>query len=89
MSYKVVAIIAIAMLRVRDNVVAFKGKKDAKRKKCPRRGGGGSNRNDGRVWLHSVERGGGCGDRGQWLAQGLLRFELKFDAAPRRRFLPT
>ncbi|KYN27052.1 hypothetical protein ALC57_03394 [Trachymyrmex cornetzi] len=27
-------------------------------------------------------------DRGQWLVQG-LRFELKFDAAPRRRFLPT
>ncbi|EGI66867.1 hypothetical protein G5I_04674 [Acromyrmex echinatior] len=27
-------------------------------------------------------------DRGQWLVQGLW-FELKFDAAPRRRFLPT
>lgn len=64
----------------------LKKKKAAKREKRPRRGGGGSNRTTA-VWLHSVERGGGRGDRGQWLVQG-LRFELKFDAAPRRRFLP-
>lgn len=84
MSYKVAAIIVV--LQVRDNVVAFKEKKAAKREKRPGRGGGGSNRTTA-VRLHSVERGGGRGDRGQWLVQG-LRFELKFDAAPRRRFLP-
>jgi len=34
------------------------------------------------VRLHSAEGGGGRGDRGQWLVQGLW-FELKFDAAAR------
>lgn len=79
-AYKAVVIIAIVVPRAATMSWDLKKKK---RKETS----GESNRTTA-AWLYSTERGGGRGDRGQWLVQG-LRFELKFDAAPRRRFLPT
>lgn len=83
MAYKAVVIIAIVVPRAATMSWDLK-KKGAKKTSAE---SSGSDRTTA-TRLHSAERGGGRGDRGQWLVQG-LRFELKFDAAPRRRFLST
>jgi len=81
MTYKAIVIIAIVMPRAAT--MSWDLKKKGAKKHQPSQ----ADRTTA-AWLYSAERGGGRGDRGQWLVQG-LQFELKFDAAPRRRFLPT
>ena len=81
MAYKAVVIIAIVVPRA--VTMSWDLKKKGANKRQPSQADRIERRPCGCTrWNVEVD------DRGQWLVQGLW-FELKFDAAPRRRFLPT